>query len=75
MFLNIEPRNGQPLDFELVGIMSTAATPLAEAGISIFVLSTYNTDYVLVKKVEMDRATAVLEEVGGLEVIEEEEKD
>ena len=38
-----------PLDFSLVGILSSLASPLADAGISIFALSTYDTDYVLVK--------------------------
>ena len=38
-----------PLDFALTGILASVATPLAQAGVSLFALSTYNTDYVLVK--------------------------
>ena len=38
-----------PLDFALVGILSSISEPLAAAEISIFALSTYDTDYILVK--------------------------
>ena len=38
------------LDFSLVGILSKLSAILAENGISIFAVSTFNTDYVLVKK-------------------------
>ena len=37
------------LDFGLVGIVAKISTILAQAGISIFVVSTYNTDYILLK--------------------------
>ena len=43
-----------PLVFELVGIMSSITVPLAKAGISIFALSTYDTDYILVKKDQLE---------------------
>jgi uncharacterized protein len=46
-----------PLDFSLVGILSLLSGALAEAGISLFALSTYDTDYILVK--ENDRVRAV----------------
>lgn len=49
-----------PLDFGLTGILSSLALPLAEAKISIFALSTYDTDYILVKKENIERATAIL---------------
>src|SRR3990167_5971830 len=39
-----------PLDFSLTGILVSIAQPLAEHKISIFALSTYDTDYILVKK-------------------------
>lgn len=52
------------LDFSLVGILTQVANPLAEAGISIFTMSTYNTDYVLVKAVEMEKSIRVLIEAG-----------
>ncbi|MGO4122771.1 ACT domain-containing protein [Inquilinus sp. YAF38] len=50
-----------PLDFALTGILSRLAAPLAEAGISIFVISTYDTDYLLVRTAELEAATAVLQ--------------
>ena len=49
-----------PLDFALTGILARLAVPLAEAGISIFAMSTYDTDYLLVRTAELDAATAVL---------------
>lgn len=39
-----------PLDFSLIGIMARLSLPLAEAGVSIFALSVFETDYVLVKE-------------------------
>lgn len=48
------------LDFALIGILSKISTILAENGISIFALSTYNTDYVLVKRDSCARALAIL---------------
>lgn len=52
------------LDFSLVGILSRIAGLLADQGISIFALSTYNTDYVLVKKADFSRATDILSRNG-----------
>lgn len=49
-----------PLDFALTGILAALATPLAEAGISIFAISTFETDYLLVRETELERAVAVL---------------
>ncbi|MGM0471726.1 MAG: ACT domain-containing protein [Bacillota bacterium] len=48
------------LDFNLTGILTSIATPLADSEISIFALSTYNTDYVLVKEDNLDKALEVL---------------
>ena len=48
------------LDFSLVGILSDIAGALAREHISIFALSTYNTDYVLVKEENFERALSVL---------------
>ena len=53
-----------PLDFSLTGILVSLARPLADAGISIFAISTYDTDYLLVKEAELDRALAVLAQDG-----------
>jgi len=52
------------LDFSLIGILSKIATILAESGVSIFALSTYNTDYVLVKKEQFTKAIRLLLDAG-----------
>lgn len=52
------------LDFSLVGILAQIATALAEAGISIFAVSTYQTDYLLIKADRLDAAVAVLRNQG-----------
>lgn len=52
------------LDFSLIGILSKLSGVLAEHGISIFAVSTYNTDYILVKADQIDHAIAVLQENG-----------
>ena len=48
------------LDFSLIGILSKLSGILAANGISIFAVSTYNTDYILVKKENYARALDVL---------------
>lgn len=52
------------LDFSLIGILSKISTILAENKIGIFVVSTYNTDYILVKKENFQRAMDVLSAAG-----------
>ena len=52
------------LDFSLVGILSRLSGLLAEHGIGIFAVSTYNTDYILVKKESFERALEVLSAAG-----------
>lgn len=52
------------IDFSLVGVVAALVTPLAEAGISVFVISTFDTDYLLVKKTDLARATAALRAAG-----------
>ena len=54
------------LDFSLIGILSRLSSILAENEIGIFAISTYNTDYILVKDVNYDRAMRVLAEAGYL---------
>jgi hypothetical protein len=49
-----------PIDFSAVGVLNSLTAPLAEAGISIFTISTYDTDYVLVKEEVRKQATKVL---------------
>ena len=57
------------LDFSLIGILAEIAKLLAEHGISIFALSTYNRDYILVKKEHYQKALGLLEN-SGYEIIE-----
>ncbi len=52
------------LDFSLTGILSRISAVLADAGIGIFAVSTYNTDYVLVKARDLDRSVSSLKEAG-----------
>jgi hypothetical protein len=53
-----------PLEFTEVGVLQSLATPLAAAGISIFVVSTYETDYLLVKESLLAHAIESLEASG-----------
>jgi hypothetical protein len=52
------------LDFALTGIVASLAAPLAEAGISIFGISTYDTDHILVREDRLADAKAVLTAAG-----------
>ena len=52
------------LDFSLIGILSKISTLLAENQVGIFAISTYNTDYILVKEENFDRSLKVLESNG-----------
>lgn len=49
------------LDFSLIGVLSKIAGVLADSGIGIFAVSTYNTDYILVKENDFDKAASALE--------------
>lgn len=53
-----------PFDFSLTGILLAVADPLAQAGISIFALSSYDTDYVLVRGAQFEAAIVVLQQAG-----------
>jgi hypothetical protein len=55
-----------PLDFSMLGVLAAIATPLAQAGVSIFVISTYDTDYFLVKEAVLYRAQQTLQQAGFL---------
>lgn len=52
------------LDFSLIGILAKIAAALADNGISIFAVSTYNTDYVLMKRENYQKALDVLKALG-----------
>ncbi len=49
-----------PLPFTMTGVLASLVAPLAEAGISIFAFSTYDTDYVMVKEEMLGQAIDVL---------------
>lgn len=53
-----------PLDFSLTGILAGIAAVLASAQISIFALSTFDTDFILVKTTLVDKAVTALSEAG-----------
>jgi hypothetical protein len=53
-----------PLPLDLIGILAAIADPLAEAGLSIFAISTFDTDYVLVKSGDLPAAVEALERAG-----------
>lgn len=52
------------MDFSMIGVVASLVTPLAEAGISVFVVSTFDTDYMLVKESDLERAMAALRAAG-----------
>src|SRR4029078_11017114 len=49
-----------PLDFALPGIMASLAEPLADAGVPIFPIATYDTDYILIKEMHFETAIRAL---------------
>jgi hypothetical protein len=49
-----------PLDYALPGIMASLAQPLADAGVAIFPISTYETEYILVKEAHLETASNAL---------------
>ena len=53
-----------PLDFSMTGVLASLAVPLANAGVSIFALSTYDTDYILVKEYDLEKAIEALNGAG-----------
>ncbi|WFC42651.1 ACT domain-containing protein [Pseudoxanthomonas sp. SE1] len=53
-----------PFDFALTGILEAVLDPLAAAGVGIFALSTYDTDYVLVQAPQLDEAVSALRDAG-----------
>jgi len=53
-----------PLDLGMTGVLASVAVPLAQAGVSIFAVSTYDTDYVLVKAGDVANARDALRAAG-----------
>ena len=57
-----------PLPFEMTGVLAALSAPLAKAEVPIFVVSTYDTDYLLVKASDLDKACSTLQ-VEGHEIV------
>jgi uncharacterized protein len=53
-----------PLPFAMTGVLASLAAPLGDAGVPIFVISTYDTDWLLVSDARLSEATAALEDAG-----------
>jgi len=53
-----------PLDLSATGVLASLANPLAQEGISVFAVSTYDTDYLLVKEGNLEKAVLVLSQNG-----------
>ncbi len=53
-----------PFDFALTGVLSSVLAPLAQAGVGIFALSTFDTDYLLVKAAQLPDAVTALRGAG-----------
>ncbi len=53
-----------PFDFALTGILAAVLNPLAQAGVGVFAVSTYNTDYVLIKSEHLNQGITALTQAG-----------
>ena len=53
-----------PIVMTLIGVVAALANPLADAGISIFAISTFDTDYILVHEPDFDAAVGALTKAG-----------
>ncbi len=51
-------------DLNQIGVISSISSPLADAGISIYVISTYDTDYFLIQEQNLEQAISVLSNSG-----------
>ena len=52
------------MDLSMVGVLAALTKPLAEAGINLFAMSTFDTDYLLVKAQKLEKAKQSLEKAG-----------
>ncbi len=57
-----------PLDFSLTGILSSLLNPLAAAGIAVFTISTYDTDYLMIKEDKLETAISALGAVAKITI-------
>ncbi len=55
-----------PLDFSMTGVLSSLLGPLAEVSVSVFTVSTFDTDYILVKKNDLDSSIGALRKVAAV---------
>jgi len=53
-----------PFPFEMTGVLASVLDPLAEAGVSIFAISTYDTDHVMVKEKQLAKAIRAMKTAG-----------
>ena len=53
-----------PLDLALTGVLAQLTVPLADAGVPVFAIATYDTDYVLVRGEDLESATKALQAAG-----------
>lgn len=53
-----------PLDFSLTGVVSSLVGPLADEGVPLFVVSTFETDYLLVREHDLQRSVETLTSAG-----------
>jgi uncharacterized protein len=53
-----------PIDFALTGVLASVLQPLADAHIGIFAISTFDTDYILVRAESLESALAALRDAG-----------
>jgi len=60
-----------PLDFSEIGIIFSLTRPLAESGVSVFVISTFDTDYFMVKEKDLAKTIDVLTAEGHQVVTED----
>jgi hypothetical protein len=54
------------IPFSVVGILASLTAPLAKAGITVFAVSTFDTDYLLVKQMDLEGAVAALRQEGHI---------
>ncbi len=57
-----------PFAFTVTGVLASLAAPLAQAGVSLLAIATYDTDYLLVKSDDIDRAVATLVTAGHAKI-------
>jgi hypothetical protein len=53
-----------PLGFSIAGTMASLSMPMSSEGVSIFVFSSYDTDHIMVKQYELEKAVEVLKKAG-----------